>query len=376
MQLGFDKDKYIEMQSARIRERIDQFGGKLYLEFGGKPFDDYHASRVLPGFEPDLKARMLANLASDAEVLVALNANDIEQDKRRSDLGIPYAEDALRLLDIFRGMGIGIGGIVITRWTGQPHAEAYRARVEALGIPVYRHYPIEDYPTNVDLIVSEEGFGKNEFAKTTKPLVVVTAPGPGSGKLAVCLSQIYHEHKSGVEAGYANKPSGLDLTNLTEIYPSSILLAGSEETLKTIVSVKTETIDFSTLSNEKKTFSALAINIPEKCKNISNNATAKVTLDLSGLSKKTFDIDTFKVEGLSSDFKAEVTSKSISVTVIGTEAELNELSADNITAQIDVTDSNLKTGSVEMPVTFKFSGVNGCWAYGSYRANLNISENK
>jgi uncharacterized protein (UPF0371 family) len=203
MQLGFDKDKYIEMQSARIRERIDQFGGKLYLEFGGKLFDDYHASRVLPGFEPDLKARMLANLASDAEVLVALNANDIEQDKRRSDLGIPYAEDALRLLDIFRGMGIGIGGIVITRWTGQPHAEAYRARVEALGIPVYRHYPIEDYPTNVDLIVSEEGFGKNEFAKTTKPLVVVTAPGPGSGKLAVCLSQIYHEHKSGVEAGYA-----------------------------------------------------------------------------------------------------------------------------------------------------------------------------
>ena len=179
-----------------------------------------------------------------------------------------------------------------------------------------------------------------------------------------------------VEAGYANKPSGLDLTNLTEIYPSSILLAGPEETLKTIVSVKTETIDFSTLSNEKKTFSALAINIPEKCKNISNNATAKVTLDLSGLSKKTFDIDTFKVEGLSSDFKAEVTSKSISVTVIGTEAELNELSADNITAQIDVTDSNLKTGSVEMPVTFKFSGVNGCWAYGSYRANLNISENK
>ena len=203
MQTGFDKDKYIEMQSKRIRERIDQFGGKLYLEFGGKLFDDYHASRVLPGFEPDLKARMLSSLANDAEVLVALNANDIEQDKRRSDLGIPYAEDALRLLDIFRGMGIGIGGIVITRFAGQPHAEAYQARVEALGIPVYRHYPIEGYPANVDLIVSDEGFGKNQFAKTSKPLVVVTAPGPGSGKLAVCLSQLYHEHKRGVQAGYA-----------------------------------------------------------------------------------------------------------------------------------------------------------------------------
>ena len=203
MQKGFNKDRYIEMQSAHIRERINQFGGKLYLEFGGKLFDDYHASRVLPGFEPDLKARMLSSLASDAEVLVALNANDIEQDKRRSDIGIPYAEDALRLLDIFRGMGVGIGGIVITRFAGQPHAEAYQARVEALGIPVYRHYPIDGYPTNVDLIVSEDGFGKNEFARTTKPLVVVTAPGPGSGKLAVCLSQIYHENHHGVKAGYA-----------------------------------------------------------------------------------------------------------------------------------------------------------------------------
>ena len=203
MQVGFDKDKYIEMQSKRIRERIEQFGGKLYLEFGGKLFDDYHASRVLPGFEPDLKARMLSSLASDAEVLVALNANDIEHDKRRSDLGIPYAEDALRLLDIFRSMGIAVGGIVITRWAGQPHAEAYQARVESLGIPVYRHYPISGYPTNVDLIVSDEGFGRNQFAKTTKPLVVVTAPGPGSGKLAVCLSQIYHEYEHGVQAGYA-----------------------------------------------------------------------------------------------------------------------------------------------------------------------------
>ena len=179
-----------------------------------------------------------------------------------------------------------------------------------------------------------------------------------------------------VETGFTNKPSGLDLSSLTEIYPSSILLAGPEETLKTIVSVKTEAIDFSTLSNEKKTFSALAINIPEKCKNISNNATAKVTLDLSGLSKKEFDVDTFKVEGLSDGYKAEVTSKSISVIVIGSESELDDLSAEKITAAIDVSGSTLKTGSVEMPVTFKFSGVSGCWAYGTYRANLNISEDK
>ena len=179
-----------------------------------------------------------------------------------------------------------------------------------------------------------------------------------------------------VETGFTNKPSGLDLSSLTEIYPSSILLAGPEETLKTIVSVKTEAIDFSTLSNEKKTFSALAINIPEKCKNISNNATAKVTLDLSGLSKKEFDVDTFKVEGLSDGYKAEVTSKSISVIVIGPESELDDLSAEKITAAIDVSGSTLKTGSVEMPVTFKFSGVSGCWAYGTYRANLNISEDK
>ena len=179
-----------------------------------------------------------------------------------------------------------------------------------------------------------------------------------------------------VETGFTNKPSGLDLSSLTEIYPSSILLAGPEETLKTIVSVKTEAIDFSTLSNEKKTFSALAINIPEKCKNISNNATAKVTLDLSGLSKKEFDVDTFKVEGLSDGYRAEVTSKSISVIVIGPESELDDLSAEKITAAIDVSGSTLKTGSVEMPVTFKFSGVSGCWAYGTYRANLNISEDK
>ncbi|EHF01273.1 MULTISPECIES: DUF1846 domain-containing protein [Olsenella] len=203
MHAGFDNDKYIEMQAARIRERIDQFGGKLYLEFGGKLFDDYHASRVLPGFEPDSKARMLRQLADDAEVVFAVSAIDIEQGKRRGDLGITYDEDVLRLMDVFRGMGLSIGGVVITRFSGQPKAEAYQARLEQMGIEVYRHYPIADYPSNIDLIVSDEGFGKNEYVKTTKPLVVVTAPGPGSGKLAVCLSQLYNEHVRGIEAGYA-----------------------------------------------------------------------------------------------------------------------------------------------------------------------------
>ena len=203
MQTGFDNQKYIDTQAARIRERIAQFGGKLYLEFGGKLFDDYHASRVLPGFEPDSKARMLRQLADDAEVVFALNANDIEQGKRRSDIGISYGDDVLRLMDVFRGMGLAIGGVVITRFSGQPKAEAYQARLEQMGVAVYRHYSIAGYPTNVNLIVSGDGFGKNEYVKTTKPLVVVTAPGPGSGKLAVCLSQMYNEHERGVDAGYA-----------------------------------------------------------------------------------------------------------------------------------------------------------------------------
>ena len=203
MRIGFDNDKYISMQAERIRRRIDQFGGKLYLEFGGKLFDDYHASRVLPGFEPDSKARMLSALADDAEVLVAINAQDIEQNKRRSDIGITYDEDVLRLMDMFRGMGLMANKVVITRFTGQPHAEAYQRRLEAMGVQCYRHYPIDGYPSNTSLIVSEEGFGKNDFAQTTRSLVVVTAPGPGSGKLATCLSQLYHEHKHGNQAGYA-----------------------------------------------------------------------------------------------------------------------------------------------------------------------------
>ena len=174
MQIGFDKDKYIKLQASHIRERINQFGGKLYLEFGGKLFDDYHASRVLPGFEPDLKARLLEALAPVAEALIAINANDIEQDKRRSDIGIPYSEDALRLMDAFRSMGLVANTVVITHFTGQPHVEAYQRRLEKMGIKVARHYLIDRYPADIDLIVSEDGFGKNDFVATTRPLVVVS----------------------------------------------------------------------------------------------------------------------------------------------------------------------------------------------------------
>lgn len=203
MRTGFDNDMYIEMQAARIRERIAQFGGKLYLEFGGKLFDDYHASRVLPGFEPDSKVRMLMSLADDAEVIIAINANHIEGNKHRSDIGIAYSEDVLRLMDVYREMGLLVGGVVITHFTGQPHAEAYQRRLEAMNIKCYRHYIIDRYPSDIDHIVSDEGFGKNDYVLTERPLVVVTAPGPGSGKLATCLSQLYHENKHGVTCGYA-----------------------------------------------------------------------------------------------------------------------------------------------------------------------------
>ena len=203
MRLGFDKDKYIEMQTARIRERIGQFGGKLYLEFGGKLFDDYHASRVLPGFEPDLKASMLEQLHDEAEAVVVINADDIEHDKRRSDIGLSYADDALRLLDAFKNMGLVAENIVITHFAGQPHAEAWQRHVEEMGVHVARHYLIDRYPSDIALAVSDEGFGRNDFVQTSRPLVVVNAPGPGSGKLATCLSQLYHEHKRGVQAGYA-----------------------------------------------------------------------------------------------------------------------------------------------------------------------------
>lgn len=203
MHIGFDNDMYIEMQAACIRERIAQFGGKLYLEFGGKLFDDYHASRVLPGFEPDSKVRMLMTLADDAEVVIAINANHIEGNKHRSDIGIAYSEDVLRLMDVYREMGLLVGGVVITQFTGQPHAEAYQRRLESMGIKCYRHYVIDRYPSDIEHIVSDDGFGKNDYIATERPLVVVTAPGPGSGKLATCLSQLYHENKHGVTCGYA-----------------------------------------------------------------------------------------------------------------------------------------------------------------------------
>lgn len=200
---GFDNEKYLATQSQHIRERIAQFGGKLYLEFGGKLFDDYHASRVLPGFEPDSKLRMLEQLRDKAEIIVAINAGDIEKNKVRGDLGITYDSDVLRLIDQFRGRGLYVGSVVVTRYTGQPAAAAFQARLEGLGLRVYRHYPIEGYPHNIAKIVSDEGYGRNEFIETKAPLVVVTAPGPGSGKMATCLSQLYHEHKRGVVAGYA-----------------------------------------------------------------------------------------------------------------------------------------------------------------------------
>ncbi|MCQ2440921.1 MAG: DUF1846 domain-containing protein [Clostridia bacterium] len=200
---GFDNNEYIRLQSQNIRDRITLFGGKLYMEFGGKLFDDYHASRVLPGFEPDSKVKMLLQLKDDAEIVIVINADAIEKNKRRGDLGITYDLDTLRLIDAFRGIGLYVGSVVITCYTGQPLALAFEKRLKSLGIKVYRHYPINDYPSNIQLIVSEDGFGKNDYIETKRQLVVVTAPGPGSGKMATCLSQLYHEHKRGIKAGYA-----------------------------------------------------------------------------------------------------------------------------------------------------------------------------
>ena len=201
--IGFDNAKYLEMQSSHISERIAQFDNKLYLEFGGKLFDDYHASRVLPGFAPDSKIRMLKELRDRAEIVIAICASDIEKNKVRGDLGITYDVDVLRLIDAFRSQGLYVGSVVITQYAGQSAADAFQRRMELLGVKVYRHYPIAGYPNNVPLIVSDEGYGKNDYVETSRPLVVVTAPGPGSGKMAVCLSQLYHEYKRGVKAGYA-----------------------------------------------------------------------------------------------------------------------------------------------------------------------------
>ncbi len=201
--IGFDNDLYIKKQSEQIQKRIKAFGGKLYLEFGGKLFDDYHASRVLPGFRPDSKVLMLKNIAKDVEIVIVINADAIEKNKMRSDLGITYDADVLRLIDAFRSIGLYVGSVVISQFDGQPSAAVFKEKLEKLGIKTYLHYPIQGYPTDIKHIVSEEGFGKNEYIETTCPLVVVTAPGPGSGKMATCLSQLYHEHLRGVSAGYA-----------------------------------------------------------------------------------------------------------------------------------------------------------------------------
>ncbi len=201
--IGFDNDEYIRMQSEKITERVESFGGKLYLEFGGKLFDDFHASRVLPGFEPDSKVNMLLRVKDQAEIIIAISASSIEKSKRRGDLGITYDDEVLRLIDAFRSIELYVGSVVITQYIPGPATEQFQCRLEALGIKVYRHYTIPDYPSNIPLIVSDEGFGKNDYIETTRSLVVVTAPGPGSGKMATCLSQLFHENRRGVRAGYA-----------------------------------------------------------------------------------------------------------------------------------------------------------------------------
>ena len=201
--IGFDNDKYLELQSRHIRERIEKFGGKLYLEFGGKLFDDYHASRVLPGFAPDSKLQMLLQLKDEAEVVIAINSADIEKNKVRGDLGITYDLDVMRLIDAFRSVGLYVGSVVLTRYESQTSTVQFAQKLKALGIKVYKHYSIPGYPHNIEGTMSEDGFGRNEYIETSRELVIVTAPGPGSGKMATCMSQLYHENKRGVKAGYA-----------------------------------------------------------------------------------------------------------------------------------------------------------------------------
>ncbi len=203
MKIGFDNDKYLKMQSEHIKERINHFDNKLYLEFGGKLFDDFHAARVLPGFAPDSKLRLLMQLSDQAEIVIVISAGDIEKNKVRGDLGITYDSDVLRLMDSFKEKGLFVGSVVITQYSGQHSANLFKTRLQKLGIKVYTHYSIEGYPSNIPLIVSEDGFGKNDYIETSRPLVIITAPGPGSGKMATCLSQLYHEHKRGIHAGYA-----------------------------------------------------------------------------------------------------------------------------------------------------------------------------
>ena len=219
--IGFDNDKYLHMQSAHIKERIEQFGGKLYLEFGGKLYDDYHASRVLPGFQPDSKLRMLLQMKDQVEVVIAINASDIEKNKVRGDLGITYDLDVIRLIDIFRSFGLYVSSVVLTRYNEQPAVRAFESRLSGMGVKVYHHYAIEGYPSDIAHIVSDEGYGKNDYIETSRELVVVTAPGPGSGKLATCLSQLYHEHKRGMKSGYA-KFETFPIWNLSLNHPVNL----------------------------------------------------------------------------------------------------------------------------------------------------------
>ncbi len=219
--IGFDNEKYLQMQSEKIKERIQKFGGKLYLEFGGKLFDDFHASRVLPGFQPDSKLRMLLQIKEKVEIVMVIASEAIEQNKVRGDLGITYDSDVLRLIDEFRGIGLYVGSVVMTKFNGQPAAIAFQEKLEKLGVKVYRHYPIEGYPSNLANIVSENGYGKNDYIETKRELVVITAPGPGSGKMATCLSQLYHEQKRGNKAGYA-KFETFPIWNLPLKHPVNI----------------------------------------------------------------------------------------------------------------------------------------------------------
>ena len=219
--MAFDNEKYLQTQSEHIRQRIAQFGGKLYLEFGGKLYDDNHASRVLPGFQPDSKLRMLLQLKDQVEMVIAINADDIEKNKIRGDLGITYDRDVIRLIDIFRGFGLYVSSVVLTRFHDQSLAKAFQSRLESMGIRVYHHFDIAGYPNNTAHIVSAEGFGKNDYIETSRSLVVVTAPGPGSGKLATCLSQLYHEHEKGITAGYA-KFETFPIWNLSINHPVNL----------------------------------------------------------------------------------------------------------------------------------------------------------
>ena len=231
MKIGFDNDKYLKMQSEHIRDRISKFDNKLYLEFGGKLFDDYHASRVLPGFEPDSKLRMLMQLSDQAEIVIVISAADIDKNKMRGDLGITYDEDVLRLIDAFTERGLYVGSVCITRYAGQESAILFKNRLAKLGIKVYFHYSIPGYPSNIPLIVSDEGYGKNDYIETSRPLVVITAPGPGSGKMATCLSQLYHENKRGIKAGYA-KFETFPIWNLPLKHPVNLAYEAATADLK------------------------------------------------------------------------------------------------------------------------------------------------